>query len=382
MAPTRVAFVFDDLLGGGAARVATLLGNAWAARRWPVCALTFDDGALPAAFALHPGVTHMPLALRAEARQPIARVARNLLRVRTLRAALRHVAPDVIISFIDGTNVLTILATRGLGVPLIISERTDPAGRDIGRAWEALRRLTYPWADALVCQGQRPLQYFPAHIRRRGRVIPNPVALPPEAAGLHAGLCRPAPERTLVALGKLRPEKGYDLLLEAFARIAARHLGWSLVIWGEGPMRPRLEAQAHALSIAGRVRLPGSTRQPLARLAEADLFVLPSRVEGFPNALTEAMSVGLPVIASDVGAVTEIVRDGVDGLLVPPGDVAALAAALDRLMGDLGERRRLAARAPEVLERFGLEKVLAMWEELIGEVIHKRQRGRRWHGGE
>lgn len=372
----RLALVFDDLLGGGTARVATTLGNTWAAKGWPVCAMTCDDGTLPPVYSLHPGVDHWPLALRAQGQRAIARVVRNLQRVRTLRSALRRAAPDVIISFLDRTNVLTILATRGLGIPLIICERTDPAGRSNNPGWEALRRITYPWADALVCQGLRPLRYFPPHIQRRGRVIPNPVALPAEAAGLRAGRARPGPGSTLVALGNLRPEKGYDLLLLAFARLAARHPGWSLVIWGEGPLRPMLEAQARSLGIAGRVRLPGSTREPFARLAEADLYVLSSRVEGFPNALTEAMSVGLPVIASDVGAVSEIVRDGMDGLLVPPGDVAALARAMDRLMSDDGERRRLATRAPDVLERFGLEKVIAMWEELIVELADGRSPAR------
>ena len=100
-------------------------------------------------------------------------------------------------------------------------------------------------------------------------------------------------------------------------------------------------------------------------MAAADLFVLSSRVEGFPNALTEAMAAGLPVVATDVGAVTEIVRTGVDGLIVPSGDVAALAAALDILMGNSEKRAELGRRAKEVAERFSPQRVVALWEQLF-----------------
>src|SRR4029077_15147194 len=103
----------------------------------------------------------------------------NLARLRDLRRALRENRSDIIISFLPETNIRTLLATRGLGMKVIVSERTDPAGRNIGRAWDFLRRLTYPWADAVVCQGKRALSFFPSSVR--GCVIPNPVNLPEDA---------------------------------------------------------------------------------------------------------------------------------------------------------------------------------------------------------
>lgn len=174
--------------------------------------------------------------------------------------------------------------------------------------------------------------------------------------------------RRVVAVGRLVAQKGFDLLLQAFARLQGRYPDWSLVIVGEGPLRAELEGLVERLGLSGRVFLPGLVQAVPALLKRCDLFVLASRYEGFPNALGEAMAAGLPVIAADCPTgPRELVRHGVDGLLVPPEDPATLAEAMDRLMGDGEERRRLAGRAVEVTARFSEEKVLALWDQVLAE---------------
>jgi glycosyltransferase involved in cell wall biosynthesis len=170
----------------------------------------------------------------------------------------------------------------------------------------------------------------------------------------------------------LQPEKGHERLLQAFATLAPRHPTWTLTIYGEGPERPRLEAAIATLGLGERVFLPGATTEPFARLAEADLFVLSSTYEGFPNALCEAMAVGLPVVSFDCpSGPAELITHSVDGLLVPPGDVGGLAAALDRLMGAPTERAQLGARAREVRERLTLPAILAMWDDVLQPAIQR-----------
>ena len=175
-----------------------------------------------------------------------------------------------------------------------------------------------------------------------------------------------------MAMGRLAPEKGFDRLIAAFSMVAANHPGWSLTIWGEGNDRQELERLRDRLELQERVALPGWTPDPFTEMREAGLFVMSSRYEGFPNVLCEAMACGVPVLSFDCPGPRHIVRDGIDGILVPSGDVNKLAEAMDRLMADQAERERLAANGLEVTKRFGKDKVMGMWERLLASCTSAR----------
>lgn len=349
------------------------MANYWAAKGEEVALITLASEGMDF-YALHPGVRRAALGFSPKPSGPMEGLLANLRRVLSLRRSIRSSKPDVVISFVYRTNVLTLFATRGLGVPVVVCERTDPTRHAVGRGWLLLRRLLYPRADAVTVQtGGRAREWAERFVRRdRVRVIPNPV-LPtprsPRAAGNASSSAR-----TVAAMGRLAPVKGFDLLIRSFAHLAPEHPGWFLTIIGEGAERSRLEALARDLGVAERVNLPGRADDPAKTLSPADFFVLSSRYEGFPNALLEAMSCGLPAVSFDCpSGPREIVRDGIDGVLVKNGDVDALATAMDRLMSDAAQRGRLASRAPEVTERFGLEKVMGMWEDVLDSAVKRRK---------
>lgn len=383
----KITLVISSLRGGGAERVLSNMAGYWAEKGWDITILTLFHGNEPISYDLHPRVLHHDLltstlhknprpdrqsmeALRNlfKALSPSERkvVVRDMVLIVALRHAIRDTNPDTIISFIDVTNVCVLLATHNLHFPVIVSERCDPRQGSTGNeGWDRLRHRLYPNARHVVVLDGDSLSFFDDDVRQRARVIPN-AAMPPRFSRVEPEETQKKTGRTLLAMGRLDHGKGFDLLLEAFSRIAPRQSSWSLEIWGQGPLRSSLESLASELGLNGRVRFPGFTRNRDDVMRQADLFVLSSRFEGFPNVLLEAMASGLPVVSFDCPTgPSRIVRNDIDGLLVPPLDVAALSENLERLMENHAERQRLASRAPEVIERFDVDAVMGRWEELV-----------------
>ena len=362
----RITMVIHSLSPGGAERVMVLLANGLLARKHQITICTLGFGNEDCIYPLDPGVGLLPLGLNRlpQHKGRFWTLLQVFELIRGLRRHLRTTRPDVVIAFITETNIFTLLATLGLGIPTIISERCDPAITPLRRLWKVARQLTYPLASALVVQSEEVRAWFSPLIRRRTRVISNPVLPAPRSRPDqgHTG-----PSRRLIAVGRLVHQKGFDLLLEAFGRLASAHPEWILEIWGEGPLRRDLEAHRDRLGLQSRVSFPGLTEDIHARYAQADMFVLSSRYEGFPNALCEAMANGLAVVATSCsGGVRDILRPGVDGLLVPPDDVDALERALGEALTSAALRAALGSQAKYVVERFGLDSILDEWEACMG----------------
>lgn len=335
----------------------TNMANVWSEKGWEISLLTFSGGEEKPFYSLHTAVKLYPLALAKPSRNFIEGVQNNFRRIFVLRRAVLATHPDTVISFMDSTNVIALLALMFTGIPVIAAERSNPNLS----LWRFLRLSTYPFARNIVFQTERGRSMFPFSLLKKTVVIPNPVYLPSDEA-TETSLPRPC----FIGVGRLSHEKGFDLLIEAFARTAAHSDSWSLVLLGDGPLRSELEKMVKDLGIATRVKFLGNVKNPFPIMKQADIFVLPSRLEGFPNALCEAMACGLPVIAIDCATgPREIIRDGIDGLLVPQGSIDLLAKAMDTLMNNLELRKSFGNKALEVTERFRPERILQLWEGLI-----------------
>jgi len=317
-------------------------------------------------YQLNTGIQRISLNVIGDSRNLFQTLRNNVRRSLSIRRAIQDFAPQVVISFVDQNNVRTLAALVGSGIPVVVSERIDPRMYELGRMWNLARRIFYPTAKRLVVQTRSVADWASGVVfRSRVRTIPNFVrSLPVPRGGGERD------EREILAVGRLSKQKGFDLLLEAFAMSRLHHQGCRLTILGEGPERPALEAQARRLGIRSVLSMPGVVEDPAPWMARCGVFVLPSRFEGFPNALLEAMAMGCPSIAANCpSGPADIVIPGKNGLLVPSGSVEALAEALDILMGDDEMRERLGEEAKEIRECFSRDKIVKQWLDMIREAV-------------
>jgi len=361
----NITLVISSLTGGGAERVMSIMANYWVEKGNSITLITLDSEENDF-YQLDPRVRRVGLALTQNSTSVFSAFKNNFARVLRLRAAIRASHPKVVICFQDRTNVLALVATWGLTIPIVVSERSNPFYHNVDRKWDSLRRWLYPRAKAVVVQTVEMKEWVAEFVASdRVHIIPNPVMPVEEKNNLILPIEITPPY--IVAMGRLVPLKGFDLLLKAFAR--CRHKNWSLVILGEGPERENLEYQVRQLELDSCVYLPGRVIEPVAVLKQAALFVLSSQYEGFPNALIEAMSCGLPVISFDCPyGPSFIIRDNVNGILVPPDNVEALTYAMDNLMSDKCRRQRLGYQARGIVEKFSIDKIMGQWEKLLNDL--------------
>lgn len=372
----KILLFTNSLEGGGAERVAATLANYWSRRQWQVTVVTLAP-ASEDFYVLDPQVRRFALELSASSAGMVDALRQNLRRIVALRRILAEERPAVAVAMMSTPNVLLAFASLGIGeMSAIGSERCYPPHAPLGRLWTALCRRMYGRLDAVVALTQECASWIRLNSNAvRAPVIPNAVSwpLPLHPPMLSVGSVCPPERKVLLAVGRLEVVKNYGTLVGVFARLAARHPDWDLVILGEGSQRPALEAAIQAGPAATRIHLPGIAGNVGEWYARAQLYVMSSHSEGFPNSLAEAMAHGLPAVSFDCDTgPRDIIRHGLDGLLVPPADADALACALESLMGDHNLRRRFAARALEARERFSLERITGMWESLFRTVAGVR----------
>lgn len=373
----RILWVISSLGAGGAERVTASLTGELAKLGHEVHLATLS-GAGQDAYVVSPEVRRTALELLAPSSGAFDVVQSTVARLRGLRRAMLAVRPDVIVSFVAETNVAAVVASRRLGVPVVVSERVHPGEPHLSPAWKFFRRVSYPAASLVVVPATDLAAAVEPLSGRRTVVIANPIARDflrsdPDPEGLRG--------RTgVLAVGRLTPQKSYPVLLRAFASIAPSFPRSVLRIIGEGPERQRLGLLADQLGIAGNVRWLGQRRDMVAEYDRAGVFVLASRHEGFPNVLAEAMSRGLPVVSTDCPTgPADLIEDGVDGFLCPVGDSEAIAARLALLLASADERVRLGRAALGVRERLAPALIARQWEAQLLELAGARaaRRGRR-----
>ncbi len=294
---------------------------------------------------------------------------------RRLERYLRENRRDVAIAFMPRAIVALGLARLSHPPARIASTHTAPArdfdeqtGDNENVSTRALTLHALRAFDRITVLLPEFQAWYPPDLSHRTVVIPNAVVARPAAPDTPR-------ENTVLAVGRHLPVKGHDLLIDAWARLAPDFPGWRLEIHGQGPDREPLERQIALLGLAGSVSLQGVSRDVGTLYARAALLVHPSHVEGFSLVVAEALAAGLPVIGfADCPGVNALIRDGENGLLVAATSrrddrVAALSAAMRKLISDPGLRAELRHGGPASVERFVTPRIMRLWEDVIADAV-------------
>ena len=365
MTPKRIIFVISSLGPGGAERVASLLTSKWADTGRSVTLVTTfllesDDDFYP----LSPLINRVRLSNLVTANE--RSVTDNFVRGITFRRLVQSTNPDMVVSFMDRVNILTLLSLAGTNFPVIVCERSNPFQQKLSNKWELLRRFTYKKMAAVVCcQSAVVAEKMNSLWQINTFSLPNPLS-PDIPTNIDSFLKR---QQIILCVGRLSPEKGHDLLLQSWATLADNYPGWTLRMIGDGVLRDNLHQTSERLGIQKRVEWAGTVKNVWSEYQNSQIFVLPSRYEGFPNALLEAMALGCACISANCDSgPAEMIHDGVSGLLCATEDVNAMSLALSKLLDSPALREAYGKNAQDVRKKFSLEAHLQCWENVFAEL--------------
>ena len=290
------------------------------------------------------------------------RIRNFLTRFRKLRRIWKEEKPDVIVSFIGKNNIMAILTSLGMGIPVAVSVRGEPGEEYYNGLLRFLARNLFRLADGVILQTKRCMEFFPKGVRKKAIILKNPVN-----PVFFREPYRGEREKTIVAVGRVDENKNHEMLIRAFAGIADEFPEYRLIIYGDGDKRSDLLELTRELKLEDRISLPGNIDNVADAIYKTRVFVLSSNTEGMPNTLIEAMISGLTVVSTDCpcGGPAELIVHGVNGLLSPVKDVNAMKENLQYVLNDLHRADEMAHKASKTSDIYDVNKVYLEWEKYI-----------------
>lgn len=361
----KIAFYIGSLRKGGAERVFVNLAEYFRAEGYRVVMVTQyqreDEYELP------DGIDRI-LSDIGEEKVSASRVVNFFRRLNKLHAIWKNQRPNLVLSCIGKNNFMAVVTTMGTQTRAVVSVVGEAKEEYPSRGMRMLADFLFSCAAGVILQTERSRSFFCRKVGERAVILPNslnPAFIRPRYEGVR--------EKRIVSVGRMDANKNHEMQLRAFAALKDKYPDYTFEIYGDGELRSYIEETASQLGVAGRVFLPGVVQDVAERICRASLFLLTSYSEGVSNALIEALALGLPVIATDVpsGGTEELMEDGVNGLVIPAGDQAALTRAMDRLLGDADYAEKLGREAAKIQQRLAPERVNPMWKAYFEKIINK-----------
>lgn len=363
----KITLVISDLGGGGTQRVLSKLVDDFICQGHRLTVVTLA-GAEKDVFHLPFMVERRCLDAISDSSGLFQAIVANYTRVRSLRRQILNSKPDVVVSFITATNILTLLACLGTGLKVVVSERNDPARQPIGVLWGGLRVFLYRFAHSVVCNSRTALQALSRYVQQDRLIyIPNNFAPTRVVKPIANELV--ADEKTILSVGRLHIQKNYETALKAFAASGLSKEGFTYLILGEGKERSKLEDLTERLGLETNVRFAGFTEDVGKWYQHAQCFLMTSKYEGMPNAVIEALSHGLPVvISSTAGDGALLVEETGAGVVYEGDDENVVASALRAVCCDVEKwSDRGEAGKQYVSAYFSEDRISTLWKSAISD---------------
>lgn len=357
----KIMFVMNQMTSGGAERVVSILANKMSQQMDKISlVITFES-------EIHYSLNSEIDVIKFNINTNSSQISRNLLEIKKLINTFKENKPDIIISFIR--NVNCIIAARIVGIPVIISERNNPKYDPKSKFWRITRKIVYPYADGVVFQTEGARSYFNNSIKRKSCIIQNPII-----DSIPIREHKENYNKEIVTIGRLCNQKDQITLIKAFNKFVKEHNDYKLIIYGEGDLRNKLEEEIKLLGIEEYVDMPGNYKDIHDKIKNAQVFVLSSIYEGYPNALIEAMAIGLPVISTSCEyGPSEIISNYNNGILVPVGDYNELEKEISKLVSDGNIMKKLSENAVKIREDLNVDIIVDKWMEYIIKVIDQKK---------
>ncbi len=355
-----LCFLTGGMCTGGAERVIATLANIFARQGYHVKILCMGRGKKQVGYELDRKIE--VIYIGGERGCFPVRKGRQFRRILSL---LKSHRPDILISFQNYINVQAVFLGKMAGIPVIASERSFPGKNMVGAV--GLNRLckwAYSRADAVVYQTKEQMEYFGIRNKGNSYIIMNPFQIPVDEI----------PEYTirdkaliLGSVGRLEESKNFSMLIRLMANLKNDVPGLRLVIWGDGSQKEALIKLSEELGVRDRVEFPGVSRNILEEMKRIDIFLFASRYEGIPNALIEAMCLGIPCISTrfEGGGADLLIRDGENGLLVDTDNELKFEEDTAALISDEGLRRKFSFEAKKLRSKVEPEMIAGKWMEVI-----------------
>lgn len=356
-----LTFFIGSLSGGGAEKVACYLASYLSDKQHHITILTMDDGAPQ--YQLSDNISIVPLITRDERKGFLYNM---ILRMRRFRNYLMTTETDGYIVFLPILIILSLFFRRFSKSPMIMAERNMPSQYSSYKRF--FLKCFWKKADAWCFQTEEQLNWYPKGMLQLPTcVIPNAINQDINFDNNEVGI-----KKEIVSAGRLTNQKNQILLIKAFKEISSKNPDYTLVIYGKGPLRDVLSEEIHKLGLENRVILYGHCNDVIEKIKSAEMFVLSSEFEGMPNALMEAMALGLPCISTDCegGGAKFLIKNNENGILVPRNNVKALAEAMQRLIENKEFASHIGGKAKEIRCRLAPDVIYSQWESFIKNICH------------